>query len=1564
MANRQRRFFPTAVSVLMVVAFWMLPLSDWMVLGAAPPVQNGTAYVLVPKDIPLLHGVYRMNDYSTGEKVNPELPLFSLGAPFGGKVSGLAANQQNQIFLLSGPLTGTWASAPVDFLPDPADFSLDSPIYLKLLSPSDYINWTRVHGVRTGSFPTSGHGPFWFKNLPINGTTYTWAMRAGGPNSHVYLNGINATQGIPLYDGQGGHKHPSDSTRVMLPSNWGAVSYWAHGTRNGPAYLVGQPLDGSEDPPNSGNFRPQTAALDVPFSHGLPSEEAGGVWRTAQTSFSCVVKRHYDIRERALDLWRVDDFNPIQGPIAESTGVLTTQDVRVWESYARGCGDNCIPGGAMSGKSIDVALSSVDVVTSTTGNRYGFNRKGQKSGPYLEENKAALRVVKKGSSVNETISPVLADGTLNPAVLTNAAHLEGKGVASSTLRCIGVSSRFDGSTLDFLYGSNADYFVMQDSWWGRGGLGYEYFHETGILQKLDFQANNDPTPVLVTTLSETERANIDDIAVDGEGFLYFLRTEKEPVDTVMAVFSPSANSYDSHQDFRREEGWYRKVVSSEPESPTNIELVPTGQEAPTDFKYVYFAQEVRKRVLRHAPVTGSGFGPATDRGYVRAGEDLWKFKLLRSGPSWELPGQIAAPGERDSTIKAELAVVNLAVAPGVYNADGSQPSIIRVDRGDTDEILNEGESLVFKVEGYKPYLPDDNGVVKRTPLRYVGDVANAAGTPIFANLAINQLPAADGTFNHDEDEDGTASGFPSSMYEDSNWSTQFKWKVEWIDESGQLLKVIEPGKILNGGASVDAADFTATFPHPGNYLVSAEITYRYFDYTQLGPGSRPADLFDKWVSNTISAIPRLVRVKSPSNLNNEIDSYVTNIKLLPENGVPEAFQNVTAVTDGRYDFPEDEQPGNLGFSFEARFVRDANVRTSVDDPLTTYGGIGVWDYDTYIDKFAACGESVELTKTHRHVYNYDNGVPNLSVYNPGWKKDSDTDSPSRATCGTMVEVVNPSLTGISPEDEWFRKDLAFIRWRMFLTPTCSKVATGYTPPAQGVEIASGSLAEGPPWVTMTGEGERKFKFTVTIPPSRIATITTPIDPETYSVRLQIVYPRVAWHETSVDGGKQYRSLIPEDALQTGMEGGIHCVAQVAHGSNNIVTSSADQYGNSYFANRESWELRARDQTLPSFYHASEILKHSTGDPVPIAAVEFSATDNNPVATFSDFQVQYQRVKDSNRRCDTTDFNREEALSMPPVAANPEILPNDQGFFRNEDYHVTATFTTEIEEYGPDGYFAPDGALQNWVGTLTYFAVGNVQDGYGPDGANTIHYFGYPASDVPTLECALQRYDNDPPSLMVELISQADNRRWVVKVIEDVNDAEALTTDPGMLAETTVEVGCYFLDTGVAAISGVASVTVKVPGYTNCPVEVNADARIIDLRSLSLVSGYLPRVRRSSRLMVNIDVEDNVSYQDLTDAVLTIKEPANASPNDNLLPDPAPLIDLTRTHNEDGVVIAPSPRARFVADMPMRVGATQPQVEVTLTATDANGNSRGVVIPVTVVDSTFDARVIESSESRR
>jgi len=64
--------------------------------------KNGVAYVLLGNEFDQ-HGVYRLNNYDGDASVRTDpYKLFDLNS-MPGKVSGLSANQQKQVFLLAGP---------------------------------------------------------------------------------------------------------------------------------------------------------------------------------------------------------------------------------------------------------------------------------------------------------------------------------------------------------------------------------------------------------------------------------------------------------------------------------------------------------------------------------------------------------------------------------------------------------------------------------------------------------------------------------------------------------------------------------------------------------------------------------------------------------------------------------------------------------------------------------------------------------------------------------------------------------------------------------------------------------------------------------------------------------------------------------------------------------------------------------------------------------------------------------------------------------------------------------------------------------------------------------------------------------------------------------------------------------------------------------------------------------------------------------------------------------------------------------------------------------------------
>lgn len=57
-----------------------------------------------------------------------------------------------------------------------------------------------------------------------------------------------------------------------------------------------------------------------------------------------------------------------------------------------------------------------------------------------------------------------------------------------------------------------------------------------------------------------------------------------------------------------------------------------------------------------------------------------------------------------------------------------------------------------------------------------------------------------------------------------------------------------------------------------------------------------------------------------------------------------------------------------------------------------------------------------------------------------------------------------------------------------------------------------------------------------------------------------------------------------------------------------------------------------------------------------------------------------------------------------------------------------------------------------------------------------------------------------------------------------------------------------------------------------------------------------------------------------------------------------------------------PRASYTVDMPMKINGEK-QVSIEFKAKDQDDNERILVIPVTVVESTFETRVLETKENK-
>jgi hypothetical protein len=416
---------------------------------AEATVMNGTSYVLLSKDF-FNHGVFRLNDYATGNPLlTTENKLFNLNG-MSGKVSGLAVNQKNEIFLLSSSTDGTWEDAPVGWLPLGMSFEPESPIYLKVVKPtqtgiSQYIRPGTPH------MSSATQGTHWKRNYTIGGKTYEYAVNFGGPTEVRFLNGVSGDVGTPVWDGTfsatSGIEHEFDGNKVILPSHYAGLAYFAYGTTHHPEF-AGEALDGTIG--RNGNLK----ELKL-WSDGQPGHQ-----NSPNTLFTCLVKRIYKHRKKTLDLFAANDNNPCTYPALQSSGMLSSLDVDVREAYGKYCGDNCIPGGSIGQNSILTKLSTVTVVTSTKGCRYGFNPQGTKKGPFNSTTaiNAALRIV-LANNITQTVPYDIstdADGQIFSSIITNGPYLASLGITPSNLKVIGVSSDFsnDGG-LDFIYGSDA-----------------------------------------------------------------------------------------------------------------------------------------------------------------------------------------------------------------------------------------------------------------------------------------------------------------------------------------------------------------------------------------------------------------------------------------------------------------------------------------------------------------------------------------------------------------------------------------------------------------------------------------------------------------------------------------------------------------------------------------------------------------------------------------------------------------------------------------------------------------------------------------------------------------------------------------------------------------------------------------------------------------------------------------------------------------------------------------------------------------------------------------------------
>ncbi len=1558
-----------------VTSNWFLALIISILVGccpagwAVPEARNGVAYVLLPKEYPTaLQGVWRMNAY-----VDPYGPLalgtkvFGLSFLAAGQAAnGLAVNQSNRVYFFVAPNVGG-SYAPVDlegWLPGGL-FDPDSPAYVKLIGQP--FNSSQISQDITGPMPnrqydhgtTNYDNDFWdYGPWPASpyypsGWPHTHARYLKGPftdasgKSYMYKFSPYAPvshQNIPLWNGPGagaaGIPHPTDPYKVILPNKWGGISWYGFGSPNAPTAHIGKLMNGEDGGPVLTNY-------DFRLLHD-------GVWPLMSPYWdakyiSAVVKRVYEKRDRSLDLWSYLDETvppPGPGPSSDAVGVLTATDLKITEMYGKTCADGCIPGGDLPAQASGKVESIVQVFTSTTGRRYGFNPYGKKTGPYVG-NDAALRVVNAGVTYNLDMTAA--------NIRNNAYIVSNLGATLNAVTRLGVSSNFTPPVVpittspDYIYGSIADKFCIQDSWWGVGGVGFEYFTQNVTtpsgknflakhIYRLDYTNSTNPTPDDVGLFD----GDIDGMSVDGEGNLYLLTTELDvpnspnwpdpaglPVGPVLAPIWPSA-AITTHADYMSNSGWWRPGVGGAD--------TPIGApSAAGDYLRVFFRQKVKKVCRRYTPSAGGGYSASSveNRGYVDGGIDTMARTLRYDGGGayswlndWYHPALI---GSRTASLDAEFAVVNIAARPQAYNTTPTY-SVCRYNRvSPAAEELIEDTAYDFKLEGYKPF--GANGVQQN--FVYVGNLPNLGG-----GTYVNLIPPYE---NRDEDNNGVLGGMPSSAFETPTYQTQVLWNVELIDPTGAVVKRYQTDMPPNHPGTDECNKFKVfryAFPQPGKYRIWAKVTYYTLNYSALAPGQRPSDFTGAHVVTYANIETQKVTYTVKSNPNTAVGTNeISNIVLFPTNSMV-VNQNVLSIPsdNGKFNVLEGESPASLSFEFDLQMVRDAN--RDLGSAFTTFGGFGKWDY----------GEA------GGHVYNYSSpGVADNNKFHPGYPL---TANPAPANRGTRVDIDPTSMSApalpspsISQYD-LFCKDVSYVSYQLYLTPPAAAMKF----PANAYEISVGAPGTCTVQLVPTNIGTRKYRVRVFIPAAQLTSnlrMVTPIDPNTYNVRIKLTWPRVKWYEhPAADAMKTYRSL------QSDVDG----------------TTSP---GAPSFALNDFWVLRARDMTVmrPEL-DASVVatITQTTGDPIPNAPIRFDVKDNNPCAQFSGFQVKYD-VPTKTRDNNPLTFNMNTAVPNKIFESDRPTNPN----FYSSPYEYKHTYDlANVTEYGGAGsFFAPGGSYQNWIGTLSYGIEGDIQDGYGatePLNLTTKHEFRRNASNpfYRTEYRALVRYDNDPPSFFVQIISPADNRRWDVTLQEQVTDLACNPTTVGQLANTPIHIAMFQLDTG-AVLTATQTLT-NIAGSSNYPNNLSGN-KDVDLGALVLPTGFLnalPRVRRSGRLLVNVDYNDNVDYQAFRAVSVNIMERPAAGPERDLLTGAKPPLPLGADYDTNSVLTTEGNqafRARYAVDMPMTVRASQIdpvnfQVYVKIAATDSSGNERSLLIPIQVVDSSFDARVLESKENRR
>jgi hypothetical protein len=325
------------------------------------------------------------------------------------------------------------------------------------------------------------------------------------------------------------------------------------------------------------------------------------------------------------------------------------------------------------------------------------------------------------------------------------------------------------------------------------------------------------------------------------------------------------------------------------------------------------------------------------------------------------------------------------------------------------------------------------------------------------------------------------------------------------------------------------------------------------------------------------------------------------------------------------------------------------------------------------------------------------------------------------------------------------------------------------------------------------------------------------------------------------------------------------------------------------------------------------------------------------------------------------------------------LPTSPTYY-NSTLTMSASYSFEIDAYGGalgnSEYFSPSKTYENWIGSLSFSLTAELRDGYDGDGTEPVHVYGKNAEhNLKSYTCGLVRYDNDPPSLLLNVVAQSDDKRWVLKLIEADKDLVANPSALDELAKPELSAHSYRLSTNESAGDKIEVAPSSNYSPKGIDLAVNEHVNLTSTfdASYAKLHDFLPVVRRSSRIMISAGATDNVDYKDFKEIKISVIERRADGGTTILLPETSlnPAADAASSESALHTTLRDNylekERGIFYIDVPMKVktpqSVTDPQIVVYLTATDASGNKRSLSVPIRVVDSSFDARILETIENK-